>query len=347
MHFTLKALQEMTQAKLFGDPAALIDGVAGLAAAKPTDLSFLENDKYRSALAATQAGAVIIKSEDEVAPGKNYLVHPQPSKAFQTVLEAFAKGKRKRTSFQGIHPTAVIHPEAQVGQGVTVAPYVVIEAGATIGDGTYLGAHVYVGCDTHIGADCVIYPNVTIREEVVLGNRVILQPGCVIGSCGFGYLPDALGHHKKLEHVGMVEIEDDVEIGANTTIDRARFDKTILRKGTKIDNLVQIGHNVEVGEHCCLVSQVGIAGSAKLGNYVMLGGKVGVNGHIEIGNQVMVGACSAVSKNLEAPGKYVGLPAESASNYFRIMAAQRKLPALLKKFSKLLPLLDSIDTSKT
>ena len=221
---------------------------------------------------------------------------------------------------------------------MTIGPNVVIEAGVHIGDKTCVDANVFIGRGAKIGNQCHLYPNAVVREECVLHNRVVLQPCCVIGSCGYGYYTDKNGKHIKLNQIGIVEIHDDVEIGANTTIDRARFDKTIIGEGTKVDNLVQIAHNVEIGKNCLIIAQVGIAGSTKLGNNVILAGKVGVNGHVELKDNVMVGAYSAVSKSLEA-GKYMGIPAEPASSYLKTMALLRILSKAQKKLRSALKLL--------
>jgi UDP-3-O-[3-hydroxymyristoyl] glucosamine N-acyltransferase len=233
-----------------------------------------------------------------------------------------------------IHPTAIIHESAQIGPNVTIAPHVVIDRDVKIGAGSRIGPHVSIGYSVEIGADCQIHPHCTIRERCILHNRVILQPGAVIGSCGFGYAPDAQGRHIKFEQLGIVILEDDVEIGANTTIDRARFKATIVRKGTKIDNLVQIAHNVEIGEHNIIAAQSGIAGSAKTGRYVMLGGQVGVLGHVELEDHVMIATRGGVSKSLKA-GKYRGSPAIPLAAYNRQEVYIRRLEEFVERLKTL------------
>lgn len=334
VQFTLEEIKQLIGAEIVGDPTQAIEGAAGLEKANQTQVSFLANSRYRSLLKETKAGAIIIGNNDEMEPGKNYLKVKNPTSAFQIVIEAFHQ-KNSIKKEVGIHPTAVIDPTVKLGSDIIVGPHVVIEADAIIGDRTRIDANTFIGAKVQIGEDCHFYPNVVVREECLIGNRVILQPGCVIGSCGFGYYMDKSGKHVKLNQVGIVEIQEDVEIGANTTIDRARFDRTIIGAGSKIDNQVQIGHNVVIGKNCLLVSQVGIAGSTELGNSVILGGQVGVNGHIKLEDQVMVAACSAVSKSLPA-GKYMGTPAEPATQYLKTMALLRQLTKAQKPLRKLL-----------
>lgn len=342
--FTLEEIQKIIGAELVGDPTLSVTGAGSIETAGATQVTFLSNPRYRPLLKDTSAAAIITTQENATIPGKNYLLVSNPDSAFQICIEAFYK-KKKRPQASGIHPTAVIDPSATLGKDLIIGPHVVIEAGATIGDRTRLDANVFIGHNVHIGTDCHLYPNVVVREECLLGNRVILQPGCVIGSCGYGYYTDKSGKHHKLNQIGIVEIQDDVEIGANTTIDRARFQRTLIGEGTKIDNLVQIGHNVQIGKNCLIVAQVGIAGSTKLGNQVILGGQVGVTGHIELKDNVMVGACSGVSKTLEA-GKYIGTPAEPATTYYRTQALLRQLSKSSKQLKKALKFLGTEETTE-
>lgn len=307
--YRLDELQDRLKAVLKGDPSHLISAVADLESATASHASFLSNARYEKLLQVTQAGVIVVSKDQPLVEGKNYLIVDEPSASFQVLIELFAQNKPKSTYFSGIHPTAVVDPSVKIGQGVVVGPYAVIEMGAVIGDRTVISAHVYIGPKTSIGADCLIYPHVTIREDCKLLDRVVIQSGAVIGSCGFGFTTDKMGRHTKLNQVGNVVIESDVEIGANTTIDRARFQSTIISEGTKIDNLVQIGHAVKVGKHNLIIAQTGIAGSTVTGKYVVLAGQVAVNGHITIGDQVMVAARSGVSKSLLKAGKYGGVPA--------------------------------------
>ena len=224
-----------------------------------------------------------------------------------------------------LQPNMDIHPTARIGKDVQIGPNSVIDQGAIIGDHTVISACVSIGAGVVVGTHCHIHSNVTVREKCAIGSRVILQPGAVIGSCGFGYTTDAKGRHTKLEQLGTVIIEDDVEIGANTTIDRARFKATRIGRGTKIDNLVQIGHNVHIGQDNIIVSQTGIAGSAKTGKNVVFGGQAGVVGHLEIADYVMIATRGGVSKSILEPGKYAGSPVMGLSEYNRQQVQLRKI----------------------
>lgn len=333
MGYTLAELGALTGAQIIGDPETIINGVNTLDEACSTDVSFLGNPRYIEAMRKSKAGVVCVNSEAPLPEGKCFLVSANPTLTFQMIVEHILPTKAK-SGFQGIHPSAVIHEEALIAEGVTIGPNAVIDRGAKIGPNTIIGPNVSVGFDVVIGSDCHIHPNCTIRERSSLGNRVILQPGAVIGSCGFGYTPDQFGRHMKLEQLGCVIIEDDVEIGANTTIDRSRFKSTIIRKGSKIDNLVQIAHNVEIGEHNVIAAQTGIAGSAKTGSHVMFGGQVGVVGHVEIDSQVLVATRGGVSKSLKS-GKYRGSPAIPISEYHRQEVHVRKLQEYIQRLKDL------------
>lgn len=319
-------------AQVVGDPDYLISGVNTLDESGSEDASFLANPRYLDAMKHSKAGVICVDPKVELPPGKNFLVTSDPCRAFQIIAELFISSGS--SGFTGIHPSAVIHPDAQIDPTCTIGPNVSIDRNAKIGPNTHIFANVSIGYEVEIGANCTIHPNATIRERCRLGNRVILQPGAVIGSCGFGYTPDKLGRHIKLEQLGIVILEDDVEIGANTCIDRARFKTTLIRKGTKIDNLVQIAHNVEVGEHNVIAAQTGMAGSSKTGKYVMLGGQVGIVGHVELKDQVMVATRGGVSKDLQ-PGKYRGSPAIPIAEYNRQEVYVRKLEEMYQRLKEL------------
>ncbi len=328
----LKELSLLVDADLMGDPDFEVTGVNTLEEASSSDVSFLANPRYVEAMKKSPAGVICIHPGFPLLEGKNYLISSDPSRTFQQIVELFHPPSK--SAFSGIHPTAIIHPSAQIGSNVTIAPHVVIDRNVKIGANTTIAPHVSIGFEVEIGSDCIIHPNVTIRERCRLGDRVILQPGAVIGSCGFGYTPDKMGRHIKLEQLGIVILEDDVEIGANTTIDRSRFKATIIHKGSKIDNLVQIAHNVEIGEHNVIAAQTGVAGSAKTGKYVMLGGQVGVVGHVELDDQVMVATRGGVSKSLKA-GKYRGSPAIPITEYHRQEVHVRKLEEYVERLKAL------------
>jgi UDP-3-O-[3-hydroxymyristoyl] glucosamine N-acyltransferase len=309
--------------------------VESLETASHEDASFLANLRYKDAMLRSDAGVVFISPQIEERPSnRNYLLANDPSVAFQKAVSLFLDSPYNKTGFEAIHPTAVIHPTAQIGKGVQIGPYVTIDHGVLIGDDTQIFSHVSIGAGVTIGKNCILHPHVTVRERCVLGNHVILQPGAVIGSCGFGFATNAQGQHIKLDQLGIVEIQDFVEIGANTTIDRARFKKTIVSQGTKIDNLVQIGHNVQLGPHNIIVAQTGISGSTKTGKYVILGGQCGVVGHLEIADGVMVASRGGISKSLPA-GKYSGAPVLPIHEYNRQQVHLRKIADYVKRIEEL------------
>lgn len=334
---TTKQLAQLVGAKLVGDENLTITGVASLDLACNSDASFLANPLYKDVMKTSKAGVVCVDSDADLVHDKTYLITDNPSIAFQTIAALFLEDRKpEATGFTGIHSSAVIHESARIEENVHIGPHVVIGAGVTIGSGSKLLGSSFIAHNVHIGKDVMIFPGVTVREESLIGDRVTLQPGAVIGSCGFGYSTDPkTGKHTKLDQIGNVVLEDDVEIGANTTIDRARFKTTIIKQGTKIDNLVQIGHNVEVGKDTIIVSQTGIAGSTTIGNHVVLGGQVGVAGHLKVGNGVQVASQSGISKNLTIPGPYRGSPAIPMDQYNRRAVLVRRLEKLYTKVESL------------
>lgn len=309
-------------------------GVSSLEAATESQISFLGNPRYQSQLKSTNAGLVLVPVGHCEANANSLLLEVEnPSAAFAQIVDFFQPALNSFTP--GISPAAYLAEDVSIDpQEVSIGPGAVIEAGASIGRGSVIGAGCVIGRMVHIGEDCYLHANVTIRERCVLGNRVILQPGVVIGSDGYGYeLID--GHHQKVPQVGTVEIADDVEIGANTTVDRARFGCTSIGQGTKIDNLVQIAHNVSIGKHCLIVSQAGIAGSTKIGDYVTIAAQAGVAGHLEISDHVMIGARGGVFKNLTKAGAYIGLPARPIAEEQRKMALVSRLPKIVSEMREM------------
>lgn len=337
---TLKEIAQMTGARLQGSPDHVITNVADLESATSQDVSFFSNARYEQALKRSNAGAIFVSSEN-LPEGKNYLFVEDPSLAFQTLINHFYDKNASKSGFENIHPTAVVHPTVKIGKNVVISPYAVVDQNVTIGDGTQIGPHVSIGPSTQIGENCIIYAHVTIREKCTLGNRVILQPGCIIGSCGFGYITNKQGEHIKLEQVGTVTLEDDVEIGANTTIDRSRFKSTVIGKGTKIDNLVQIAHGVKVGQGNMIVSQAGIAGSSETGRFVVIGGQVGIAGHIKIADGVMIAAKSGITKSLP-PGTYNGVPAVPIMKYNRNAVFLQNIEKYLEKINAIEKRIDEL-----
>lgn len=334
--FTLKELTELTHSRLIGDPQYCITNVADLESSGPQDASFLGNPQYEKAMRTSKAGVIFISENTVPIEGRNFLVTENPSRAFQIALEAFlGSNLNKISGFSGIHPTAVIHETAKIGRNVVVGPYAVIDQDVVIGDQTTISAGCYIGLGTSIGTNCLLYPKVVVRERCRIGDRVVLQPGAVIGSCGFGFTTDSQGRHKKLNQVGIVIIEDDVEIGANTTIDRSRFKATIIGCGTKIDNLVQLGHGVIIGENNIIVAQTGIAGSSKTGNYVVIGGQVAIAGHISIADKAMIAARSGISKSITESGKYGGLPAIPLHQHQRVSVFLRNIESYVEQIKEM------------
>ncbi len=324
---TLAELAAELQGEVIGDGSVEIRGVAGIKEAGPGDITFLANSRYDAYLDETRAAAVIC------APGTRPAAMPllivgNPYLAFQRIVRLFRPELFRPVP--GVHPTAVVAPEARLGEGVSVGAHCVVEPGAVLGARVVLMPGCYIGHAAEVGDDTFLYPRVTVREECVIGKRCMLHPGVVVGSDGFGFALDA-GRFHKVPQVGNVVIGDDVEIGANTTIDRATTASTRIGDGTKIDNLVQIGHNVVIGRHCIVVAQVGISGSTQLEDYVTLAGQVGLAGHIKVGRGATVGAQSGVPRSIEPGATVSGYPAIPHNLWRRIAAVIPKLPQLFQR----------------
>lgn len=317
-----------------GDPNLSLGGLGSLDQAGPGEISFLGNDKYHAQFLATRASAVIVARAVSDGPqGAALIAVDNPTLAFSEVVRHFIESARDFCP--GIHPQASVDPAARVdGAKVMVHAGAVIMAGAVIGEGSEIGPNAVIGKDVTIGVDCRIMANAVVRERCTLGARVVLQPGAVIGSDGYGYQLVA-GRHVKIEQLGIVEIHDDVEIGANTTVDRARFGKTIIGEGTKIDNLVQIGHNCAIGKHCLIVAQCGISGSAILGDYVTMGGQAGAVGHIRIGDRALIASRAGVTTDLDGGATYAGYPAVAAAEDTKSRALARRLPKIVERIKAL------------
>ena len=326
--FTVRELAAMVAGEVSGDVEISISGIADLVGAQAGQISFLGNNRYLPAARQTAASAILVSTEEkEILPGILIRV-ASPSLAFSKIAALFAP--EPVTFPPGVHPSAVIADGVELGAGVSIQPLAVIEAGVRIGARSVIGAGCYLGHGTLLGEDCLLYPRVVLRERTVLGNRVILHSGVVAGSDGFGY-EFKEGRHAKIPQVGNVQIDDDVEIGANTTIDRGRFGRTWIRRGAKIDNLVMLAHNVVVGEHSIIVAQTGISGSTVLGKYVTLAGQVGLAGHIQVGEKATVTAQSGVSKDIPAGAILAGRHAVPLRESLRIEALFRKLPELWER----------------
>ena len=328
----LQEIAELVEGELVGDREILITGVAGIKEAKEGDISFLSHPKYLHFLNQTQASAVIT-SKDVISKNKPLVRTSNPSQAFTKVISYFASPVINSKP-AGIHSTAMLGQNVRLGEEVSIGPYTIVEDGAAIGDRSALRGHVFVGARCQIGQDVFIHPNVAIYDGSKIGDRVIIHSGSVIGSDGFGY-ETVDGVHLKIPHTGNVWIEDDVEIGANVCVDRGRFDKTWIKKGVKIDNLVQIAHNVVIGEHSLIISQAGISGSTQLGKNVIVAGQAGLVGHITLGDQTVVAARSGVTKSFPAGSVILGEPARPALEQKKIFAVIARLPELFKELSEI------------
>ncbi|MBU1042979.1 MAG: UDP-3-O-(3-hydroxymyristoyl)glucosamine N-acyltransferase [Candidatus Omnitrophica bacterium] len=331
MKKTLNEIAQLIDGSVVGDGNIEIFGVCGIKEAKQGEITFIANPKYISLMDHTNASAIITTPDIKVS-SKPLILTQNPSLAFAKLLTLVAPNEYDH--YKGVHPTAVIGKNVKLGKNVSIDPFVVMEDNSELGDNSVLCAGVFIGHSTKIGCKTIVYPHVSIRERMVIGNRVIIHSGTVIGSDGFGFAT-VKGLHQKIPQIGTVIIEDDVEIGANVTIDRARFDKTIIKHGTKIDNLVQIAHNVVVGENSIIVAQAGISGSTILGKNVTLAGQSGVIGHINIGDNAVVAAQAGVTKSVPANTCVSGYPAKPHKKAKRINACVQKLPELYKLVNEL------------
>ncbi len=331
MPFRLKEIAEWIGGQVEGDDSIEITGLAKIEEAQPHQLTFIANPKYAKFIDTTRAGAVLVGS-DFPAANRTVVRVADPYFAFLGLIQRFQAPVE--STLKGIHPTAIIGEGTKLGKDVAIGAYVVIGRNCSIGDGAILHPGVVVDDQVSIGAHSLLYANVSVREGCRIGNNVIIQMGAVIGSDGFGFAFQD-GKYHKIPQLGIVVIEDDVEIGANTTIDRATMGQTVIRRGTKVDNLVQIAHNVEIGEHTAIAAQSGISGSTKLGKYVKLGGQAGLVGHIRIGDHSAVGAQAGVTKSIPDHTFYSGYPAREHMKAKREEASLAKLPELLKSFRRL------------
>lgn len=312
--------------------AAKIIGAASIAEARDGDVTFFGNAKYLAGLKTCRATAALVPADFAETISPIAIRCENPTLAFSKVLERTAPPPI--VFAQGVHPSVAIGAGVELGAGVSIQPNVVIEAGAKIGARTVIGAGSYIGHEVVVGADCQLAARVTIGARCLVGNRVIFHSGVVLGSDGFGFeFKD--GRHVKIPQTGIVQVDDDVEIGANTTVDRARFGRTWIGAGTKIDNLVQIAHNVQIGRHCIICAQAGISGSTRVGDYAALGGQVGTVGHIEIGSGAQVGAQSGVSKNVPPGQVWFGSPATPIKDKKEELARIALLPRFFERLKRL------------
>ena len=328
----LAELAQHIAARLQGRSEFSITGIAALGEVGPEEISFVRESRYAGDAEHTRAAALIVP-EGFAGPTHTALLFvTDVDAAVEQVLELFAPPADLPEP--GVHPSACIAADAELADDAAIGPHVVIGARTRIGPGTRIAAGCVIGRDVQIGARCVLHPHVIIGWGCILGDGVAIHGNTTIGTDGFGYrFVD--GRHRKIAHSGIVAIEDDVEIGANSCIDRAKFGRTLIRRGTKIDNLVQIAHNVQLGEHCIIVAQTGIAGSAELGNYVVLGGQCGIRDHVKIGDAAMAGATTAIDQDIPPGAKVIGTPATPVKEFFRQLSLIRKLPEMAKEIKKL------------
>lgn len=332
---TLQQIADLTNGTILsGEPTEEFTGLNALADARSTDVSFLGNQKYLPAFEQTEAGCVLVASVLPSPASKPAQVQvANPTMAFGAIIEHFKKSKARRAP--GAHPRSIVDPSAQIDLDTcTVGPGAVIETDVKIGHSTIIGAGAVISEGCRIGADCHIHANVTLTEDIIIGDRVTIHPGTVIGSDGFGYeLID--GALQKVDQLGTVVIEDDVEIGSNVTIDRARFGETLIGEGTKIDNLVQIAHNVKTGKHCIIVAQAGIAGSTHLGNYVTVAAQAGVAGHLKLNDGFQLSAQSGLTKDGPAGQAFMGKPARPMRQALKTDGQVARLPKLIERVKRL------------
>ncbi len=327
----LKELAQRLDCRLEGDGETDVARLAGLTRAGPGDVTFLANPRYAPALKATKASAVILGEDAPAAPCA-MLRCRDPYLAFANAVALF---NREVPAVPGVDPRAAIAPDARLGADVSIGPFVAVAADATIGDRTVIHPGATIGRGARIGADCVIHARVSIREGTIVGDRVIVQDGAVVGSDGFAFAPRPDGTYQKIPQPSIVVIEDDVEIGANTTIDRPAVGETRIRAGAKIDNLVQVAHGVTVGRNTLLIAQVGIAGSARIGDNVVLAGQVGVAGHVEVGDGVRSTGQSGITNSVEAGAFVSGTPAVPNRDWLKASVLFRRLPEMKRVLSDL------------
>ncbi len=343
MEFTARQIADFVGGRIEGDENAKINTFAKIEEGVTGAISFLSNPKYTHHIYNTQSSVVLINEdvtlEHSVSPTLIRVKNAYESVA--KLLQLYESIKPKKC---GIDPLASVSPKATVGTNVYIGAYAVIGDGAVIGDNTRIYPNAVIGDGVKIGTGCIIYPNVTIYEGCKLANRVTIHAGSVIGADGFGFAPNTEGY-EKIPQIGIVIIEDDVEIGANTCVDRSTMGATIIHKGVKLDNLIQVAHNVEIGENTVMSAQVGISGSTKIGSWCMFGGQVGLSGHITIGDRTNLGAKSGVISNIDGNVSLMGAPAIDPKGFFRSQAIFRRLPDMYKQLTSMQKQLDELKAS--
>ena len=344
MDFTAKQIADFINGRVEGDANAAVHTFAKIEEGQPGAISFLSNPKYTHYLYDTKSTIVLVNEDLEIEKkiSATLIRVKNAYEAVAKLLQLYESMKPKKT---GIDPLAFVSPKATIGKNVYIGAFACIGDGATIGDGTQIYPHVVIGEGVNVGAGCLLYPNVTIYQGCRLGSNVTIHAGSVIGADGFGFAPNVDGY-EKIPQIGIVIVEDNVEIGANTCVDRSTMGATVLRKGVKLDNLVQVAHNVEVGENTVMSAQVGIAGSTKVGSWCMFGGQVGLAGHITIGDHVNLGAQSGVPSSIKSNQTLIGTPPMEPTPYFKSQAIFRRLPDMYKELSALRKEIEELKAKK-
>lgn len=336
MEFSAQQIASLVNGKIEGSPSACVNGFAKIEEASSTDLAFLANLKYEEFLYSTKAGIVIIGQNLELkSPVTSTLIRvSDPYSSFALLMRHYQT--MLKSQLVGIQEPCFIHPSAKLGKDVFVGSFAYIGENVVVGDGTKIHPQCYVGAQVKIGSNTTLHPGVKIYHDCIVGNDVIIHAGSVLGGDGFGFAPQQNGTYEKVPQLGNVVIEDQVEIGSNTCIDRATMGSTTIKKGTKLDNLLQIAHNVEIGEHSVIAAQTGISGSSKIGKNVMMGGQVGVVGHIHIADGTKINGQSGITKSISEPNTSVsGTPAFDYRSSLKSQTVYRRLPELERKISEL------------
>lgn len=340
MEFSAKQIAEFIQGRVEGDENASVHDFAKIEDGKPGAISFLSNPKYTHYIYDTESSIVLIDESVELEhPVKTTLIRVKSAyEAVAKLLQLYESMKPKK---KGVDSLAFVSPSAKIGEGCYIGPFAYIGDNAVVGDGCQIYPHAVVGENVKVGNNCLFYPNAVIYHDCRIGNNVTLHSGAVIGADGFGFAPSANGYDK-IPQIGIVTIEDDVEIGANTCVDRSTMGSTYVRKGVKLDNLVQIAHNTDIGANTVMSSQCGVAGSTKVGEWCMFGGQVGLAGHITIGNKVFLGAQSGVPGNIKDGQQLIGTPPMDQRSYFKSQAIFRRLPDMYKQINDLQKTIDEL-----
>lgn len=333
MEFTAKQIATFIQGEIVGDEHATVHTFAKIEEGVPGALSFLSNPKYTPYIYETRSSIVLV-NRDFVPEQEVKATLIKVDNAYESLAKLMTLYEQSHPKRTGIDPLAYVAPTAKVGKDVYLAPFSCVGDGAEVGDGTELHPHATVGRNAKVGAGCILYPHATLYHDCRVGDRCILHAGCVIGADGFGFAPTPDGY-EKIPQIGIVIVEDDVEIGANTCVDRATMGATVIHHGVKLDNLIQIAHNDEIGAHTVMASQVGIAGSTKVGEWCMFGGQVGIAGHIRIGDKVNLGAQSGVPGSIKEGQQLIGTPPMEMKPYFKAQAVFRRLPEMYAELNAL------------